>query len=364
MTAFKHHRSWIHSLIGIGINLVLFVIKLVTGLTIQSIALVNDGFNHLSDTGTSFVMLFGFLYGERQADDNHPHGHGRAEYIATLIIGMLILLLSFQLCINAFNGLMNNQVPMIQPWVYVVLAGSMVTKLIMYIYYTRLHAQTRSLPYKAVAVDAINDVLITGFVGLGTFFSSSSWRWDAIAGLLIAGFIFVQGFRILYEAFQTLMGRREDDVMLTTIGNAILKYPGVAHIHSLSYHDYGPLHRVITVHVEVPNTLSLTESHTLIDGLEMTLEKQFPIELVIHVDPITQDKAIIEQPFHNIQTILHGLFPYVSIEAFRMVNTPHHPEVIFKVNGLKGSERNLHRQKMMIKNAIYQQYPMYRVYLE
>ncbi len=364
MAAFKKNHSWMHSLIGIVINLILFGLKFLTGLAIQSIALVNDGFNHLSDTGTSFVMLFGFLYGERQADDNHPHGHGRAEYVATLIIGILILFLSIQLFINAFNGLMDNTVPMMQPWVYVVLAVSMVSKLIMYFYYTRLHVLTRSLPYKAVAVDAINDVLMTAFVGLGTIFSTSSWRWDAMAGLLIAGFIFVQGFRILYEAFQTLMGRSDDDVMLKTIGEAILKYPGVAHIHSLSYHDYGPLHRVITVHVELPNTLSLTESHTLIDGLEMTLEQQFPIELVIIVDPITQDQKIIDQPQRDIQTILQVHFPYVTIEAFRMVNTPHHPEVIFKVNGLQGSERTLHRQKMMIKKTIHQHQPMYRVFID
>jgi cation diffusion facilitator family transporter len=357
-------NSWMHALIGIGVNLSHFIIKVFTGLTIQSIAFVNDGFNHLSDTGTSLVMLVGFLYGDRSADDNHPHGHGRAEYVATLVIGMLIIVLAGQLFLNALSGLMSTDELIVQPWVYVVVGISMMIKFLMYVYYTRLHHLTHSLPYKAVAIDAINDVLITGFVGLGTYFSSTTWRWDAIAGLLIAGFIFVQGFRVVYEAFQTLIGKQADDSMLTKIGQALRTFTGVVNIHALSFHDYGPLHRVVTVHVELPYTLSLTESHTLVDRLEILLEQQFPIELIIHVDPITQEDAHIRGPYNDMTKIISSLFPHVTLEAFRMVNTPDRPEVIFKIIGLQGDERTIYRQKNTIKQTIQKYQHTYRVFVE
>lgn len=360
----KTHTSWIYSLMGIGVNLVLFILKLLTGLTIQSIAFVNDGFNHLADMATSFVMLFGFWYGERSADDNHPHGHGRAEYVATLVIGLLIIFVSIQLVIQSVQGLMNNDVPTFPWWLYGVLAIAVLSKLGMYVYYINLYKQMRSLPYQAVAWDARNDVFITIFVGLGTYFSTPTWRWDAIAGLAIAGWISVQGMRIMYDAFQLLMGRKSDDAMLEKIGQTILSYPGVTNIHALSYHDYGPLHRVVTVHVELPYTLSLTESHTLIDGLEMILEQRFPIELVIHVDPITDNLQTIHMPKETITTIIHRLFPQVTLTSFRMVNTPNHPEIIFKVNGLNGSQRDIHRQKQLMKQAIQEHPEAYRVFIE
>lgn len=360
----RKQQSVLSAILGMMLNIFLFVIKLLGGLWVGSVAMVNDGFNHLADTGSNVILLFSSIIGSRQADDDHPFGHGRAEYIASLVIGLSIIALSANLFLNSLEAIQTSDYPRFE-WLNVaLLVGSILIKLGMFFYYQKLFRTWNSLPHRAVAFDALNDAIVTGVVLSTMLISNPTLHFDAIGGIVVAAFIFYNGLIVSLEATQMLMGQAKDHPLIATIREEVLNHKGILGVHDIAFHDYGPLNQVMTFHVEVLDRTSLLESHAIVDELEAYLEKHYPVELVIHVDPISSDAIKVQKWTKEMQSLTSKIDSQVTIEALRLVDLEEKPELILHLKAAHLKPNAWLKFKKTFASEVDQHHHFFRVFLE
>ena len=257
---------------GLSANLLLFLMKILSGLLAGSMAVIADAFNNLSDAGSSVVTLVGFKLSSRPADSQHPFGHGRMEYLSTLAVAALIMAAGFELCTSSFEKILHPTQTAISWITLVILAISIAVKLWMACFYRRIGRMIESDTLKASAADSRNDVVCTSVVFLSALFSLfSDWQIDGYVGLAVALFVLWSGFSLIREAVSPLLGQAPDPQMVQEIRERVLAHEGVVGMHDLIIHNYGPGRMVISLHAEVPCEEDMMRSHDRIDCVEREL---------------------------------------------------------------------------------------------
>ncbi|MDW7660768.1 MAG: cation diffusion facilitator family transporter [Bacillota bacterium] len=273
--------------LGIICNLFLFGVKLTIGLIMNSIAITSDAFNNLSDTGSSMITILGAKLSNRVPDDEHPFGHGRFEYISSLIIAFIIILVGFELLKSSFDKILNPEKVEFNWILIVILSVSILVKVWMYFYNRYIGNAIGSKVNQAAAYDSLNDVVATSAVILTTIVGKFiDFPIDGIAGLIVSMLIMYTGYGVAKDTVNVLLGMSPSAETVDKINSQILECDFIEGVHDLKVHDYGPGRTIASVHVEMSDRISIVKAHTEIDKVEKRILNELGIDIVIHVDPM------------------------------------------------------------------------------
>lgn len=320
------------SLVGIFCNILLFIFKLIVGILSSSVSITADAINNLSDAASSVVTLVGFKLSSKPADEDHPFGHARVEYVAGLVISFIIIFLGLQLAGSSISKIFS-PTPLNLSWLTViVLVASILTKLWMSVFNRYLGRKINSTTLNATATDSLNDVIATSsvLVSMGIFYFTSI-NLDGFIGLIVACFIIYSGINVIKDTVNPLLGEAPTKELVDTIHAKILTYDGVLGLHDLMVHSYGPNRCFASVHVEVSAAEDILESHDLIDRIERDFTLELGIHLVIHLDPIIKDDEVSNALQSLVLNILQEIDPILSIHDFRIVQGVTHTNLIFDI---------------------------------
>jgi len=320
------------SVAGIVTNLVLFAIKIATGIIFNSISITADAINNLSDSGSSLVTLFGFKISGKPADAKHPYGHARMEYISALIVSFIIMFLGVQLVQSSVGKILNPEAAQFSVVSIVILAASILIKLWQSLFYRKVGKIINSTALIAASADSRNDILATSAVLVSAVASLfSDLNLDGYMGVVVAAFILVSGVRIAMETVSQLLGIAPTKELVEKCYRKILGYEGIIGLHDLTVHNYGVGKCFASVHCEVPAEQDIMISHDIIDNIERDFMKDEGINLVIHLDPVvTNDEktnALKEKVTDLVSKVSSGL----SMHDFRVVWGKTHSNLIFDV---------------------------------
>lgn len=325
---------------GILCNIILCVLKGAAGIIFNSVAILADAVNNLSDAGNSVIALIGFFLAEKPADEDHPYGHARVEYISCLAVSFVILWLGVSLFKTSVLKIFDPE-PIDKSAVSImVLVISILVKIWMGIFYKKMGGAINSSVILANSKDSFNDVISTGAVLLTTVIAIfTDVNLDAWAGCAVALFIFWSGFGIMKETMNNLLGTMPSPEVVDTIIDKLYSYEGVLGIHDLVVHSYGPEKYFATVHVEVPCDVNILTSHDMIDNIERDFLTDTGINLVIHLDPVvTNDEEVIKTR-NMVHDIVKAVDKSYSIHDFRMVKGDTHANLIFDIAAPAGDKR-------------------------
>jgi len=318
--------------VGIILNLLLFAGKLLAGLLTGAISVTADAFNNLSDAGSSIVTLAGFRLAGRKADAGHPFGHGRIEYLAGLLVSLLILLVGVELGRSSLEKIFHPQPAEFTPLAAVILALSIAVKLWLAWFNGALSRRIKSDALAATAADSRSDALATSVVLVGlTVGHFARIQLDGWLGLLVAAFILKTGWDAARDTLNPLLGKPPEPEMVEAIEKLILSHPPVRGIHDLVIHDYGPGRRMMSVHAEVPADSHFLSVHDVVDHIERELNERFRLEAVIHMDPVKVGDPEVDRLRTLAEKLAAEVDPALSIHDFRITAGPDHTNLIFDV---------------------------------
>ena len=288
-TSVREAYGVLAGVLGILCNLVLFGVKLATGLFIDSIAVISDAFNNLSDLGSSLVAILGAKLSSQPPDKEHPYGHGRLEYIASLVVAFIIFGMGIQILRSSVEKVIAPKAVLFSPLSLGLLFGSILVKIWMYSYNRYIGKAINSGVNKAVARDSLNDAFATGAVIVGTVLGRYvNFPVDGILGLIISLLIIYTGFGIAKDSVNLLLGVPPDPRLVESICSLVLKGKNIKGVHDLIVHDYGPGRVIASIHAEVSHALDIMDIHSEIDEIEQRIEDQLGINIVIHMDPVKE----------------------------------------------------------------------------
>lgn len=319
-------------IVGICLNVLLFIIKFVAGTLSGAISIMADAFNNLSDAGTSIITLIGFKLSGTKPDSDHPFGHGRYEYITALIVAMLIMLMGFELATESISKIITPSEVEFSYITMAILIVSVVIKLYMAFYNKSVHKKINSPSLSATAADSLSDCIATTVI-LGSMIVAKVWDFniDAWCGLAVSAFILYNGFKAAKETISPLLGQPPEKEFVDSIEAIVMAEECVHGIHDLVVHDYGPGRVMISLHAEVPADADMLETHDAIDNIERRLRQELNCEAVIHMDPILTDDKMTNELKKIVSELLSSIGDGVSIHDFRVVTGPTHTNLIFDI---------------------------------
>ena len=316
--------------VGIFCNVLLFGAKLLIGTVSGSVSITADAVNNLSDASSSVVTLLGFKLAEKPADQDHPYGHARIEYLSGLIVAAMILVIGVELVKTSIGKILHPQAVEFSAALAAILLLSILLKLWMAHFNRTLGRRIGSETLIATAADSRNDVISTAAVLSSCIIGQvSGLKIDGWTGLLVALFILYSGISIAKDTIDPLLGEAPNDELVRMISEEIGTYDKVLGIHDLMVHDYGPGRRFASVHVEMDSREDPLICHDIIDDIERDFLTRHNIHLVIHYDPIVTDDAELNHMRQLVTQVVQEIDPRFSLHDFRMVRGPGHTNLIF-----------------------------------
>ncbi len=316
--------------VGIGCNILLFVLKLLAGLLSGSVAVLADAVNNLSDASSSLVTLLGFKLAEKPADPHHPYGHARYEYLSGLIVAAMIFYIGIELVKSSVSKIIHPEATAFSWLTLAILVVSIAVKLWLSVFCRKVGRTIGSSTLEATAADSRNDVISTAAVLLsGALSMAWGWKIDGYVGLAVAAFILWSGIGIARDTIDPLLGAAPDPELTEMIGGRILSCEKILGIHDLIVHDYGPGRRFASVHVEMDSQEDPLSSHDIIDDIERMFLKEYNIHLVIHYDPVVTDNDELSHMRALVEREICHIDQRLTIHDFRMVRGPRHTNLIF-----------------------------------
>lgn len=332
--------------VGIVLNVLLCAGKLLVGTLCGSVSITADAVNNLSDAASSIVTLLGFRLAAKPADDAHPYGHQRMEYLAGLTVAALILLIGAELVKSSIQRILHPEPVAFSPVGAAVLLASIAAKLWLCLFYRRLARGIRSETLAASGADARNDVISTAAVLAACVFAYfTNIQIDGWAGLAVAVFILFSGVGIAKDTIDPLLGEAPDEALVHALAKEICAYDArVLGMHDLIVHDYGPGRRFASAHVELDAREDPLAAHELIDDIEHDIARRLHVELVIHYDPIVTGDEELNGVRRRLEQALREIDPRLSFHDLRMVRGKEHSNLIFDLVipfALRGQEERL-----------------------
>ena len=318
------------SMVGIFCNVLLFGAKLLIGLLINSISVMADAFNNLSDAASSIIGFIGVKMAEKPADDDHPFGHGRIEYIAAFIVAFIVIQVGFSLFKTSLNKILNPE-SMSFKWIsIVILSLSVAVKLWLSLFNRTLGKRINSKVMLATAADAMGDVVTTSATMLSiAVYGLFGVNIDGIVGIAVSVVVMIAGVNIAKDTLAPLIGEAIDPQLYEQISNFVESFEGILGTHDLIVHNYGPSKSMASIHAEVPNDVNVERSHEVIDQIEHEAARRFGLLLVIHMDPVETHDGRIREFRDMLGEVLTELDSRLSFHDFRMVDGVEHINLIF-----------------------------------
>ena len=308
--------------VGIICNLILCILKISIGLISGSLSITADGFNNLSDMGSSVVTIIGFKLAGKPADRDHPFGHGRLEYMSAFIVAVLIIIVGVDLFETSSSALFSQaKAPVYNTLSLVILAVSVVIKFWLFLFNKKLGRKISSDALKATAKDSLNDALTTTAILVSVIISKNfdlSFNLDAVMGLLVAVFILWAGLTSAKDTIDEILGKPPENKLIRELEECIMSFGEFKGIHDLMVHNYGPGRQFASVHVEVPTHSDIVKCHEQIDLCEKYVGEKLDISLVIHMDPVDYDNPTVSRTKEQITEVLTVIDEKLTLHDFRM----------------------------------------------
>ncbi len=320
------------SVVGFISNVILFVIKLTVGILINSVSVMADAFNNLSDGASSVIGYFGVKLAGRPADKEHPFGHGRLEYIAALGVSFIILQVGLTLFKSSFTKILKPETIKFNPILIGILILTILVKIWLMIFNRKLGKRIKSNVLLATATDSMGDVIVTSATVVSTIIAGvTGWQIDGYMGLIVSVFVMIAGIGIAKDTLEPLLGQAVDREAYKNLTAFVEGYPGIVGTHDLIIHNYGPSYRMATIHAEVPNDIDFQEAHETIDKIERDVLEILDIFLVIHMDPVEMNDVMVLEKRDLVSDIIKTLDESASFHDFRVVNGEYQINLIFEM---------------------------------
>lgn len=316
---------------GIILNIILVAGKLTVGIIAGSVAIIADAINNFSDAASSVITLAGFKLAGQKPDKEHPFGHGRIEYVAGLIVSVLIIFMGFELAWSSIEKIITPEAAEFSYTAMGVLIAAILVKFWLFYFNRKIAKRINSPSIAATASDSISDVIATGVVLAALIAGQyTTFPIDGVAGVIVAIFIFKAGWGAVKTTQAPLLGRPMSKELADAIDKLALEHENILGIHDLIYHDYGPGRAIVSFHAEVPADGNLMETHEMIDHVEREIREKFGIEAVIHMDPIVVD-GDTEEMRTLVESVIKSIHPDASIHDLRIAEWDKIHNVYFDV---------------------------------
>jgi len=335
--------------VGIGCNLLLCAMKLLVGMLAGSVSITADALNNLSDASGSIVTLIGFRVAGKPADEHHPYGHARAEYLSALGVAALIFFIGFELVKSSVQKILHPEPVVLSSVTVAVLLASIAVKLWMALFNRWLGKYIDSSALMATSADSRNDCIATGAVLTAALVEQFlELRVDGWFGLGVAAFILWSGWNLARDTVSTLLGESADPTLRAKILDYIASCPEVLGYHDLMVHDYGPGRQFASLHVEMDYRADPLKCHALIDDMERECQRSHNIQLVIHYDPVVTDDPELQRLKERCQALLQQQDARLTLHDFRMIQGQRHMNLVFDV----ALPSDLRQQQRQIRNEL------------
>lgn len=301
------------SLAGIGVNIVLCTVKLVSGFLTNSIAILSDGFNNLTDIGNAILIFIGYRIARKPADREHPYGHGRVEYMLSQGIAVMIIVVGLSLLKSSIQRFVDPAPVAFNKLAVIILVISMLAKVALALYYRKLHQESGLIPLKAQVTDSLSDAASTAIIIVGYVLTPLTTPYlDALLGLVLSIIIIINGLGIFMEMTSVLLGQPGSENTYEEVEKILTDYPEIKGIHDLRIHSYGPDIVYGSADIDLEASLTLHEAHDILDAMETEVARKTGIKLTLHADPSDDD-----QQFARLrQTLADSLREYDSSVGF------------------------------------------------
>lgn len=337
-------------IVGVVSNLLLAAAKLLIGILSGSVAITADGMNNLSDATSSVVTFVGFKLAERPADEEHPYGHARYEYLSALVVAAIILVIGFELAKTSVQKIFHPETTVFSLALLIVLLTSIAVKFWLYLFNRNLGKKVDSTALLATAEDSRNDCIATLAVLIAALIEHlTSLSMDGYMGLAVSIFIFISGIKLMKETISPLLGQSAPVELQALIVDYVSSHPKVIGYHDLYVHDYGPGRRFASLHVEMDAKEDPLVCHEIIDDMERECQNSHGVQLVIHYDPVITDDPELKRMHDRVDAILQTFDSRLRTHDFRMVQGTGHTNLIFDVV----LPNDLRRKEMTIREHLH-----------
>ena len=317
-------------LFGIITNILLAIIKVVFGILASSISIVTDAVNNLSDCASSVLTVFGFKISSKPPDEKHPYGHERIEYIISLIIAIIIIVIGGSFLMQSIRMAIKHTDVNIEIITIIILSISIVIKLYQAFFYLSVSKKINSTVLKAAYRDSISDVLITSTILVSTIiYIIWGTNIDTYIGILVALFIMYNGIKTIIESSNLLIGELPNKEFVHSIIDKLLENDDIEGYHDLVFHMYGQNKLYASVHLEFDYKKDILHIHELIDSIEHDIYEEFKVELVVHMDPVILDDEELNNYKRIVTNLINNQYPDFTLHDFRLLRANNKKTLLF-----------------------------------
>lgn len=353
---------------GIGVNALIFVVELIIGLASHSVAIMADAFHNLTDVASSLITVISFKVASRPADRHHPFGHGRMEYVSSLLVAIVIILIGFEFIQSSFEKILHPAAVHFSIVTLVLVLLFIPLKLLLSLFYRRLGKRIRSGTLQATAMDALSDVFVLAVASVSLICARfTTLPVDGWLGMLVSLFILFSGFSIGKQALSPLLGEAPDPAIVKAIVEGVQSYPYVTGVHDLIIHNYGPGKGMASIHAEVPADVPVMELHESIDRAERELSEKLNIVLVIHMDPLNKNDETTKRVRGELMEAIRPLSTVHSIHDFRIVGHGEHLNLVFDAvvgSEIPATDAAAEQLVKKINELLHQKHPHYHAVVQ
>lgn len=322
--------AMLSSVTGILVNILLSIFKLIIGVIANSMSIISDALNNVTDAGSSIVTMIGFKMSQKKVDADHPWGHARMEYITGFFVDILIILVGFELLQSSIEKIINPELPNISNITIILLIVAILTKLWLFLFYKKIAKKINSAAIKGTAYDSISDSISTLAVLVSALVARfASISIDGYVSLLVSIFILITGIKAIKEIIDLLLGQKPDAEFVHKIEEFTKNYDAIVGIHDIMVHDYGPGRKIVSFHAEVPADSDICKVHDVIDQMEQDIFDEFGCITTIHMDPIVVDDDEINHMKQDVEEVVKNIDENFSIHDFRMTDGGERINLIF-----------------------------------
>ena len=360
----RERYIYVAGMVGVVANVLLFIIKFIVGMLAGSIAVMADAFNNFSDMASSVITMVGVKLANRPADKEHPHGHGRIEYISALIVAFMVMLVGVQFIQSSINRILNPSEIKFEWISFILLAVSVLVKLWLSRFNKQMGETIHSTALKPASVDALGDVFTSSTVLLSFLVARfTTFPIDGYAGVLVACFILYAGYSLVKETISPLLGEAPDEELVNQIYERLLSFEYVTGAHDLMIHNYGVGRIIASIHAEIPADIDIMTIHDVIDEAERQISEELNLHLVIHMDPVCIETEEIRVMKAELENIINEHDVIMSMHDFRIIGHEPNRNLIFDLV-VDGSKLTKEITEQSIKDDVTQRiqmsHPSYR----
>lgn len=361
----RNQYGKVAGIFGIATNLILGIIKLIIGVMSNSVSIMADAVNNIADMASATLTIIGFKLSNKKPDKDHPYGYARYEYVAGLVIGILMLMMGLTFAKESISKIFNPEELVINTITYIILGTAILGKIAQMLVYLDFSKSIDSNTLKANAIDARNDIISSTAIFISMIIMKIfNINIDGVLGLCVSGFVIFSSINTIKEVLEPIIGIIPTEERTKQISDKLLSYDYVLGIHDLVLHNYGVNNDFVTVHVEIDSNMEILKAHDLMDNIEKDFKEQLGIDLTIHMDPIEVNNEYVNKLYKLVTQSLATFDSTLKIHDFRIVQGITHTNILFDCVVPYEKDYTLDKIKTHLNNTIIPEKEIYYYVIE